>query len=174
MILANRYNEGRMVYANGDCGWVRGIQTSKDRACAPTVMVELVRTGEVVHVGSLVRDVSLGDQPEWVGGQWAEQSRDDDGRFLAQPHYRKAKQRWVVGQLEYFPLRLAYASTCHKVQGLSLDRVQIDFRDWMWGRAGMLYVGMSRARTLEGLRLVGPQEMLVSRCKIDPKVVRWL
>jgi hypothetical protein len=52
--------------------------------------------------------------------------------------------------------------------------VQIDFRDWTWGKAGMLYVGMSRARTLEGLRLVGGAEMFASRCKVDQKVVCWL
>ena len=174
MILANQYFEGGMVYANGDCGWVRGIQPSSDKSSPPSVMVELVRTGEIVHVGSLVRDVSFGDQPGWVGGEWQEQGAGEDGKFCAQPHYRKAKRRWVVGQLEYFPLRLAYASTCHKVQGLSLDRVQIDFRNWMWKQAGMLYVGLSRARTLEGLRLVGPPVMLAERCKVDEKVRRWL
>ena len=174
MILANQYDEGRMVYANGDCGWVKGIQASPDKSSPPTVMVELVRTGEVVHIASIVRDVSFGDQPEWVGGEWDEQGKEDDGRFWARPHRRKAKNRWVVGQLEYFPLRLAYASTCHKVQGLSLDRVQIDFRDWMWGKPGMLYVAMSRARTLEGLRLVGPPDMLAERCRIDEKVRQWL
>jgi ATP-dependent DNA helicase PIF1 len=174
MILANQYSEGGMVYANGDCGWVRGIQPSSDKSSPPAVMVELVRTGEVVYVGSLVRDISFLDQPEWIGGQWGEQKADEDGKFLAQPHYRKSKKRWVTAQLEYFPLRLAYASTCHKVQGLSLDRVQIDFRTWNWKQAGMVYVGMSRARTLEGLRLVGPPEMFAERCKVDPKVVRWL
>jgi ATP-dependent DNA helicase PIF1 len=174
MILANQYDEGRMIYANGDCGWVRGIQVSKDRLLPPTVMVELVRTGEVVHVSSLVRDISYGDQPGWVGAEWGEQGKDEDGKFLPRPHLRKRKGRWVVGQLEYFPLRLAYSSTCHKVQGLSLDRVQLDFRTWNWKTPGMVYVGLSRARSLAGLRLVGTGELLMDRCKVDAKVVRWL
>ena len=52
--------------------------------------------------------------------------------------------------------------------------MQIDFRNWMWKQPGMMYVGMSRARTLEGLRLVGTAELLADRCRVDPKVVRWL
>lgn len=174
MILANQYSEGGMVYANGDCGWVRGIQPSIDKSCPPTVMVELVRTGEIVHVSSLVRDISYSDQPDWISSQWDEQGTEEDGKFFGQPHFRKKKRRWVVGQLEYFPLRLAYASTCHKVQGLSLDRVQIDFRTWNWKQPAMCYVGLSRARTLEGLRLVGPPELFIDRCRIDEKVRRWL
>ena len=174
MILANQYADGQMVYANGDCGWVRGIQASADRLTPPAVMVELVRTGEVVHVSSLVRDISFGDQPTWVGSEWDEQGKDEDGKFWAKPHKRKAKGRWVVGQLEYFPLRLAYASTAHKVQGLSLDRVQVDIRTWNFKTPGMVYVAFSRARKLEGLRVVGTPALLVDRCKVDPRVVRWL
>ncbi len=175
MILANKYEEGQIVYANGDCGWVRGIQASQDKLLPPVVLVELVRTGEVVGVESLVRAMDFGDKPEWVGGEWGEQGGDDDGRFMARPHYRKQKRRWVAGQIEYFPLRVAYATTVHRAQGLSLDRVQVDFRGWMFARQhAMLYVALSRARTLEGLRLVGPPELLAERCRVDPLTVRWL
>src|SRR5579863_1295944 len=173
MILANQYVEGQMVYANGDCGWVRGIQPPAG-GNPGVVLVELVRTGEVVTVGPLVRDISFGDKPEHIVAAWPEQNADRDGSYLPEPHYRKQKRRWVIGQLAYYPLRLAYASTCHKVQGLSLDRVQIDFRTWNWGKPGMVYVGMSRARSLEGLRLVGSAEAMVKHCKVDAKVVRWL
>jgi len=174
MILANKYEEGRLVYANGDCGWVRGIGPAVDKLIPPTILVQLVRTGEVVQVASLVRDISFGEQPGWVGGEWAEQGKEEDGKFRPVPHRRKAKGRWVVGQVEYFPVRLAYASTTHKCQGLSLDRVQVDFRNWMYKSPAMLYVSLSRARTLEGLRLVGTPELLADRCKVDEKVRRWL
>jgi hypothetical protein len=179
MILANKYSpspDGRgvqMVYANGDCGWVRGIQGSSG-GVPPSVMVELVRTGEIVNVESLVRSVDHGNQPDGVDFGDRVQGNEDDGRFWNQPHYRKMKKRWVVGQMEYYPLRLAYASTVHKIQGLSVDMVQVDFRNWMFSSPGMIYVAMSRARTIEGLRLVGMAEMLVSKCKTDQKVVRWL
>lgn len=175
MILANQYVDGQMVYANGDCGWVRGIQPSVDKLIPPSVMVELVRTGEVVNVESLVRGIDWSEKPDWVGGEWTEQVGDADGKFCAQPHLRKQKRRYVTGQIEYYPLRVAYASTVHRAQGLSLDKVQVDFRGWMFKAThSMTYVSLSRCRTLEGLRLVGMPEMLADRCKVDSEVLRWL
>lgn len=174
MLLANKYVEGAMVYANGDCGWVRGIQPSIEKMVPPSILVELVRTSEVVQVESLVRGIEHGDRPDWISGDWEEQTADEDGKFCARPHYRKAKRRHVTGQIEYYPLRVAYASTVHRSQGLSLDKVQVDFRGWMYRSPAMLYTALSRCRTLEGLRLVGMPEMLVERCKVDPEVLRWL
>lgn len=174
MILSNLYEEGRLVYANGDCGWVRGVQTGVP-GVPPLVMVELVRTGETVGVTPLVRAVDWSEKQEWArGGEWSEQGTESDGRYCAEPHYRKKKKRWVTGQVEYYPIRLAYASTTHRSQGLSLDKVQIDFRGWMFKNAAMTYVAMSRARTLQGLRLVGTPQLLQERCVVDPKVARWL
>ncbi len=172
MILANQYDEGRMVYANGDCGWVRGIETAP--GSPPSIMIELARTGEKVAVQSLVRDISAMEKPSWVGGEWQDQGKEADGRFLAQPHYRKSKQRYVVGQLEYYPLRLAYATTLHKAQGLTMDACQVDIRSWMMKSPSMIYTALSRCRTLAGLRIVGTSEMFVDRCRCDPKVQRWL
>jgi ATP-dependent DNA helicase PIF1 len=173
MILANQYDEGRMVYANGDCGWVRGIESAP--GSPPSIMVELVRTGEVVAVRSLIRDIAYLDKPNWAGGvEWEEQGKDSDGRFLPQPHYRKSKQRYVVGQLEYYPLRLSYATTLHKAQGLTMDACQVDLRSWMMKSPAMVYTSLSRCRTLAGLRLVGTAELFADRCKSDPKVARWL
>lgn len=174
MLLANKYEDGVMVCANGDCGWVRGVTPAVDKLLPPSITVELVRTGETVEVASLVRDISHSEAPEWIGGQWGEQGEEEDGRFWPQPHRRKAKRRWVTGQIEYYPIRVCYASTVHRAQGLSLDKVQIDFRGWMMKSPAMLYTAMSRARTLEGLRLVGQPELLVDRCRVSKDVERWL
>lgn len=57
----------------------------------------------------------------------------------------------VVGSYEQFPLKLAWAVTIHKSQGLTFDRVIIDA-----GRSftsGQVYVALSRCRTLEGIVL---------------------
>lgn len=80
----------------------------------------------------------------------------------------------IVGQITYMPLRVAYATTVHKSQGLSLDKVQINIRDHFFSTGGMLYVGLSRCRTAEGLRLVGTADGFRARCVVNPKVVPFL
>lgn len=52
---------------------------------------------------------------------------------------------------EQFPLRLAYAVTIHKAQGLTLDSAFIDIRAAR--EPGQSYVALSRVRSLEGLHL---------------------
>jgi ATP-dependent exoDNAse (exonuclease V) alpha subunit len=80
----------------------------------------------------------------------------------------------TIGSISYMPLRLAYASTVHKIQGLSLDHVQVAFADPVFGQAAMLYVAFSRARSAEGLRIVGTPQLLRERCAVDGKVRPWL
>ena len=52
-----------------------------------------------------------------------------------------------------FPLRLSYALTIHKAQGLTLDSAYVDVRAAR--EPGQAYVALSRVRTLAGLHLKG-------------------
>jgi len=162
MLLANAYDdEGDMLYANGDCGhivsWLGG-----------TLGVELVRNGVTVDVYKIRRDVGPKDKP----ASWDKTM--GHGEWLPRPHWMPDKKRFVEGQVEMWPIRLAYASTVHRSQGLSLDRVQFDCRDHFAGQPAMCYVAMSRARTLQGLRMVGQRERFIRQCNIDPRVRPWL
>jgi len=153
--------EGRFDWVNGDCGYVESYNNSD-------IAIRLVRTGCTVRVPRLVRSVTLKDKPD----QWPSSDSREEG-YLPHEH-RDDRGKYVIGQVERFPVQLMYASTVHRSQGLSLDKVQIDFRNSFMAQPGMLYVSLSRCRTLEGLRLVGQRDRFGKTCNADPRVAHWL
>lgn len=68
----------------------------------------------------------------------------------------------VLGNFEQYPLRLAWAVTIHKSQGLTFDRVMIDAAAAF--SSGQVYVALSRCTRLEGLVLLSriPPTALIS------------
>lgn len=166
MCLANASD---FSVVNGDCGHIVEY-SAHDRS----VTIHLRRTGQDVVIAPIVRAVESGEQPDGWTSELRVPRGEDAGGWLARPHFRARARRYVEGQIEYYPLRLAYASSVHKSQSLTLDRLQVDFRHWFFGREAMLYVALSRCRTLEGLRLVGTRETFVKQCRMDAKVKEWL
>lgn len=71
-------------------------------------------------------------------------------------------------QISQFPVRLSYAITIHKAQGMTFDYINIIPAGW---EPGQLYVALSRAKTIGGIYLHQPitKEML----KCDPRVVMF-
>lgn len=64
----------------------------------------------------------------------------------------KKVEEEVLGTFTQFPLRLAWAITIHKSQGMTFSNVIIDIGRGAF-TAGMTYVALSRCRTLQGIRL---------------------
>lgn len=161
MILANAKDTlsedpHKFLYVNGDLGDLQSAE-------GDVAYVKLRRTGEVVRVPKVTREVKI---PLEVGRAKA---------LKAEGHGDRIDGKWeITGAVTYMPLRLAYATTVHKSQGLSLDQVQVNIRDHFFSTPGMLYVALSRARTAEGLRLVGQPGTFQARCTVDERVRPWL
>jgi hypothetical protein len=73
----------------------------------------------------------------------------------------------VLGSYKQYPLRLAWAITIHKSQGLTFEKAIVDAGDAF--AAGQVYVALSRLTSLEGLSL--RSRILPGCIDTDPKVL---
>ena len=83
---------------------------------------------------------------------------------------KKQIEEEELGTFTQFPVRLAWAITVHKSQGLTFSRVVIDFTGGVFA-GGQTYVALSRCTSLEGIRLRKP----ISRADVfvRPEIVQF-
>ena len=72
-------------------------------------------------------------------------------RYTTMPNSDEVQSE-IAGTFTHIPLRLAWAVTIHKAQGLTFEHVVIDAADAF--AAGQVYVALSRCRSLEGIVLL--------------------
>lgn len=75
----------------------------------------------------------------------------------------------LLGTFTQYPLRLAWAITIHKSQGLTFEHVIIDAGSAFV--SGQVYVALSRCRTLDGIILTSP--INPNSLAVDPDIVRY-
>lgn len=75
-----------------------------------------------------------------------------------------------VGSFIQFPLKLAWAITIHKSQGMTFDRMHFDLSGGVFA-SGQTYVAISRMRSLEGLTLSHP--VCPSHIMVNPEVTEF-
>lgn len=129
MLRSNLWTTAGLV--NGALGTVVDIVYHRDQAPAPDGPPAVVMVKFDNYTGPTMADGTV-PVPTLVKG-W------DDG------HGNRLTR-------EQFPLSLAWATTVHKSQGLSLDKAVISVLNYDFG-LGMVYVALSRCRSWQGMLL---------------------
>lgn len=88
-------------------------------------------------------------------------------------HYNEEEKKIEeeeLGTFKQYPIKLAWAITVHKSQGLTFNRVVIDFTGGVFA-GGQTYVALSRCTSLEGIRL--KKEITRSDIFIKPEITEF-
>ena len=148
MTLINRRNSsGDLEFVNGDIGEVIGFQGPPG-----SVFVEIkLDNGRTVMI----------TPNEWKNYE-----------YILTPDLKTGKakvEQKEIGSFIQYPLRLAYAMTIHKSQGMSVDSVLIKLGNGCFAH-GQLYTALSRCRSLKNMRIdrsIYDEDIILNQAVVD-------
>lgn len=149
------------------------VETLKKNCLAPETL-HLKRGAEVLFIKNDARGRYVNGTRGVVRGFHKEKGLPlvqtiNGQHIMAEPDEWRFEEYGVTrASLTQVPLRLAWAITIHKSQGMTLDAAEIDLSDAF--EPGMGYVALSRVRALSGLMLMGLNEMAL---RVHPKILAY-
>lgn len=130
--------------------------------------VMMLRNGPGYYNGTIGKVCEMEDN-----GVWVEVELDDERTrklYITPVEFERIEYESIdskihgkgVGTFTQLPIKLAWAITMHKSQGMTFDKVRIDFGFGSFAH-GQTYVALSRCRTLEGISLkrrISPRDIM--------------
>jgi ATP-dependent DNA helicase PIF1 len=142
------------------------------RSCLAMEQLKLKKDAEVMFIKNDVSGKYVNGTRSIVVGfdksdGWPIVKTYNNEIIIAYPEEWKVEDNgFVRATITQVPLRLAWAITIHKSQGMTLDAAEIDLGDAF--EPGMGYVALSRVRSLNGLKLMNLNEMALT---VHPKIL---
>lgn len=118
------------------------------------------KVAAVNDAGMIVRGKDNGNEFQLLPEEWG------NYKYVLNEETKEITEE-IEGTFRQYPIRLAWAITIHKSQGLTFERAIIDARNSF--AHGQTYVALSRCKTLEGMVLESPlrREAIISDSTVD-------
>lgn len=178
--MTERYNLGRLEQLDGELRVFATEYTGREKSVSD--LKRLAPVPEILRLkkGAWVMLRQNDPQGRWANGSLGEICEFAEDRLrvrLVSGYFAEVERASFdlldaegnrVAGARNFPVNLAYASTIHKAQGSTLDRVVLNLRS-LW-EPGHAYVALSRAKSADGVFIEAwePKSFLV-----DPEVLRF-